>query len=226
MPEWIYSMPKIKPFECYADAYDEWYEKNTDVYEAELSALRQSLPSDFTKGVEIGAGTGRFSVPLGISIGLEPSREMAKKAESRGMTIIPGVGEHLPFENEKFDLVLMVTTICFLDDIISSFSETYRILKSGGCFAVGFIDKESELGRHLLKNSEKSNFYRDATFYSTGEVIHYLEKTGFKIAGIKQTLLSSPSPNTVISGFGTGAFVVIKGMKNPDVSHLCHKCRN
>lgn len=32
------------------------------------------------KGVEIGVGTGRFSAPLGIKLGVDPSWEMSKLA--------------------------------------------------------------------------------------------------------------------------------------------------
>ena len=33
-------MPKIEPFEKHSDAYDEWFNKNIDLYEAELDAIR------------------------------------------------------------------------------------------------------------------------------------------------------------------------------------------
>lgn len=38
-----------------------------------------------------------------------------------------------------FDYALMVTTICFVDDIETSFQEAWRVLRTEGVFAVGFV---------------------------------------------------------------------------------------
>jgi len=65
-------MPKIFPFEKYADQYEEWFVKNRWVYEAELRAVKTMIPYQ-GRGVEIGVGTGRFAEPLGTKIGVEPS---------------------------------------------------------------------------------------------------------------------------------------------------------
>jgi len=123
-------MPKTEPFEKHALQYEEWFEKNKFAYESELQAVRKHL-QEGEKGVETGAGTGRFAAPLGSTIGVEPSTEMGKIAKRRGVEVIGGVAEELPFRDSQFDVVLMVTTICFLDDIAAAFRETYRILRQG-----------------------------------------------------------------------------------------------
>jgi SAM-dependent methyltransferase len=206
-------MPKIEAFEKYSDAYDEWFEKNPDQYEAELEAIRQLLPSPEAEGLEVGVGSGKFAVPLGIRIGVEPSGAMAIKAEKQGVKVFRGVAENLPFPDGRFDFVLMVTTLCFVDNVIKSFKEAFRVLKLGGCIIVGFVDKESELGRHYAENRERSKFYGDATFFSTQEVLKYLKEAGFVVAKIKQTLIPGDSKGTILDGFGEGAFVVVRGMK-------------
>jgi len=206
-------MPKIEPFEKYSDVYDEWFEKHDGVYNAEIEAIRQLIPSPEAKGVEIGVGSGKFAVPLGIKIGVEPSKKMAIKAEKREISVYPGVAEDLPFSDGEFDFVLMVTTICFVDDISRSFREALRVLKSGGCVIVGFVDKESELGRHYLAKRNKSKFYKEATFFSTQEVLRYLKEAGFGAVKIKQTLIPRESQETILNGYGKGAFVVIRSVK-------------
>ena len=206
-------MPKIEPFEKNSDAYDDWFEDNHDLYEAELEAVRQLIPSPGAEGMEVGVGSGKFAAPLGIAIGVEPSEKMAIKARKQGINVYPGVAEDLPFPDDRFDFVLMVTTICFVDDVIQSFREVFRVLKPGACIIIGFVDKESKLGRHYAEKREESKFYKEATFFSAQEVLKYLEETGFRPAGIKQTLISGISPETILDGFGQGAFVVIKGVK-------------
>ena len=206
-------MPKIEPFEKHSDAYDEWFKKNIDLYEAELEAIRQLIPPPGAKGVEVGVGSGKFAAPLGIKIGVEPSEKMAIKARMQGINVYPGVAEELPFSDGRFDFVLMVTTICFVDDIIKSFREAFRVLNPRGCIIVGFVDKESELGRQYADKRAKSKFYKDATFFSTQEVLRDLHEAGFEIEKIRQTLIAGELPETILDDFGKGAFVVIKGVK-------------
>ena len=207
-------MPKIDAFEKYSDAYDDWFEKNQDAYEAELKAVRQLLPTGDVQGMEIGVGSGKFAVPLGIKIGVEPSEQMAVKSGKLGIEVHTGVAEELPFPADQFDYVLMVTTICFVDDIIQSFREALRVLVPGGCIIVGFVDMESELGQKYLQNRHKSKFYKEATFFSTREVLDHLETAGLGATEIMQTLIPGDTEKTVLDGFGEGAFVVIKANKN------------
>jgi len=70
-------MTKIEPFEKYSKEYDEWFIRNQDIYLAELNAIK-SLISSNKFGVEIGVGSGRFALPLGIKVGVDPSRKMAE----------------------------------------------------------------------------------------------------------------------------------------------------
>jgi len=207
------NMPKIEPFEKHSDAYDEWFNKNYDLYEAELEAIRQLIPPPGAEGMEVGVGSGKFAAPLGIKIGVEPSEKMAIKARMKGINVYSGVAEELPFSDGRFDFILMVTTICFVDDVIKSFRESFRVLKPGGWIIVGFVDKESELGRQYANKREKSVFYKEATFFSTQEVLKYLKEAGFGILKIRQTLIPGELPETILDGFGKGAFIVIKGVK-------------
>jgi len=206
-------MPRIEPFEKHSDAYDEWFEKNCDLYEAELEAIRQLIPLSGAEGLDVGVGSGKFAAPLGIEIGVEPSEKMAIKARKQGIKVYPGIAEDLPFPDDRFDFVLMVTTICFVDDVIKSFKEAFRVLKLDGCIIIGFMDKESQLGRHYAEKREESKFYKEATFFSAQEVLKYLEEVGFQLGKIKQTLIPGVLPATILDGFGKGAFVVIKGVK-------------
>jgi len=183
-------LPKITPFERCSDAYDDWFRKNADAYAAELALIRGFLPLEAAYGMEVGAGSGKFAGPLGIRIGVEPSGEMAKKAVKQGVQVVRGVAENLPFADSAFDFVLMVTTICFVDDIFQSFAEARRVLKKGGMFIVGFVDRESELGRQYDTHREQSRFYREAHFLSAREVLQYFNLSRFSVKEIVQTLIT------------------------------------
>ena len=165
----------VEPFEHYMINYEEWFERNTFAYKAELQAVRLLLPKSGT-GMEIGVGTGRFAAPLGIRIGVEPAKAMSKVAQERGLEVIDGVAEALPFKNEQFDFALMVTTLCFVDDVELAFQEARRVIIPGGCFINGFVDRSSFLGKIYQRYKDQNVFYNVAHFYSVDEVISSLEK--------------------------------------------------
>lgn len=206
-------MPRTGPFEKHSDRYDMWFDKNRDIYHAELEAIRQVIPSHTARGLEVGVGSGKFAAPLKIGEGVEPSEKMAAKAEKQGVRVSMGVAEELPFSDAEFDFVLMVTTICFVDDISQAFREAFRVLKPDGSIIVGFVDKESELGVRYLNKRDTSVFYKDATFFSVREVRNYLTNAGFRDMNFKQTLMPGDNQSTIQDGFGKGSFVVIKGVK-------------
>lgn len=209
-------MARIEPFEKFTRRYEDWFEEHRYVYESELKAVRVLLP-EYQSGVEIGVGSGRFAAPLGIKRGLEPSVRMGKIAKKRGIQVDKGVCENLPYEDAQFDLVLMVTTICFLDDVEKSFQEVNRILKPGGWFIIGFIDKNSTIGKFYLKYQNENVFYRVAKFYSTEEIVQFLNKTRFINLRFTQTIFHQLEEikeiEPVREGYGTGSFVVVRAQK-------------
>ena len=209
-------MPKIEPFEKYTQQYEDWFKDNKYAYQSEINAVREIMP-DFKNGFEIGIGSGKFAIPFGIKFGVEPSAKMADIARSRGIKVVEGVGEDLPLEDNSFDMALMVTTLCFLDDAKKAFSEIYRVLNEGGFFINGFVDKNSKIGKIYQKNKDKSIFYKPAVFYSVEEVIRLLDETGFKDFKFKQTIFNTldniSEIEEVRDGYGEGSFVVIQVKK-------------
>lgn len=209
-------MPKIEPFEKHTIQYEDWFKENKYAYQSEINAIKDILPN-FNNGIEIGVGSGKFALPLGIKLGIEPSVEMRKIAESRGIEVIDGVAENIPFGDESFDLVLMVTTLCFLDNAKKAFSEIYRILKPEGFFVNGFVDRNSKIGKMYQKYKQKSVFYRAAIFFSTEEVINLLKEAGFKKIEFRQTIFSTLDKikkiEMVKEGYGEGSFIVTIAQK-------------
>ena len=209
-------MARIEPFEKYSGKYEDWFEKNKFVYESEIQAIKELFPK-VEKSIEIGVGSGRFAVPLGIKTGVDPSPRMRKIAEQKGIKVINAVAEEFPFKNSQFEVVLMVTTICFVDNLNLAFREAYRILKLGGYLIIGFVDKDSSLGKLYQQHKEKSLFYKIATFYSVKEVVYNLNKVGFKEFNFKQTIFHSlneiQSVEPVKENYGQGSFVVIRARK-------------
>jgi len=215
-------MPLIEPFETYHSRYDRWFIQHSEAYLSELMAIKAMLPDD-GYGLEIGVGTGRFAAPLGIAVGLDPSPQMLRYASKRGISIRKGNAEALPFADSTFDYVLIVTTICFVDDERAMLAEAYRVLKPYGCLVIGFIDRESPLGQHYLAQKNENVFYRKARFFSADAVQILLEEAQFTPMEWVQTLSKPLDKITQIepikSGRGEGAFIVVRAEKQEDVPH-------
>ena len=209
-------MARTEPFDKYLDEYETWFKRNLYVYRSEVEAVRNFIPNK-RKGIEIGVGTGRFAIPLRIKEGVEPSETMRNYSLRLGLTVYNGTAENLPVEDESYDFVLMVTTICFIDDVAKSFSEVKRILKPGGSFIIGLVDKNSPLGKMYEEMKEQNKFYRYATFYSTDEIRSFLIENKFHNIEIVQTVFGNLDEIKNIQlfkeGYGEGGFVVIKATK-------------
>ncbi len=200
-------------FDTRAAGYDTWFDKHFNLFQNELSALRKAIPGNAT-GIDIGAGTGRFTQALGISIAAEPSPAMAQIAIAKGITVVKANAEELPFHDRSFDFALMVTVDCFLSDISQSFREARRVLKNNGFFILGMIDKGSELGISYDAQKATNPWYKDARFHAVQEITGFLQQAGFTKFEYWQTIFSSNEELTEPRpGYGTGSFVVIRSQK-------------
>jgi ubiquinone/menaquinone biosynthesis C-methylase UbiE len=211
-------MKKQFSFDDHVTEYEDWYEQYPWVFKSEVEALREMLPEgEKLTGIEVGAGTGRFSEALGIKEGVEPSPNMRAKAVNRGIEMMDGVAESLPFGDHRFDFVLMNFCISYFDELYLPFREAHRVLKSDGALVVGFIDKDSIIGRYYEAHKPESTFYRHANFYSVHKVLNELTRAKLKHTSICQTLFNSLDQikefQAAKPGFGEGSFVVIKATK-------------
>jgi len=209
-------MRGVVVFDKHAQEYDCWFDENEHLYQAEVKALRKFVISTGV-GIEIGVGTGRFSVPLGIKVGIEPARRMGQIAQSRGISVCHALGERLPFRDEQFDFALLVTVVCFVRDVTLLLRETRRVLKMSGRIIIGFIDKNSPLGQSYESRKNENKFYREAHFYSVTQIADWAKQQGFGKIQFCQTIFGLPSEMSKVEqvrdGYGEGAFVVLSADK-------------
>ena len=209
-------MAKTAPFDSFIDDYEAWFDHHRPVFLSELNALSQVVRPGLTS-IEIGVGSGIFAEPLGISEGVEPSPVMAERARKRGVTVYPGTAEHLPLSDGRYDLAVMITAICFVDDRRRTVEEIYRVLRPGGRTVFGFVDKDSELGKTYERFKNENVFYRDATFVTANEIRTLLAETGFEEMSVRQTVFgrldSISEPQPARPGSGEGGFVVIEAVR-------------
>jgi SAM-dependent methyltransferase len=203
-------------FDVHAGEYEEWFERNRFAYLSELELLRMIVPGR-GRGLEVGIGTGRFAAPLDIDFGIDPSRNMLQLARNLGSEVVLARGEEIPFKDGAFDCVLIMVTICFVDDPNQVIEESKRVIANGGVIVIGIIDRDSWLGEIYLAKKDKSKFYREARFYSAREIIELLKSKDFKDINVYQTVFELPEAIRSVQhckeGSGEGGFAAICGCK-------------
>jgi len=97
-----------------------------------------------------GGGTINPALPFPLrAIGstLRPVSPTDWKRSRRPEPIIP-IFQHpnIPVLNQ-FDFALMVTTVCFVDDIRKALLEVHRVLSNEGILIIGFVDRNNVVGQ-------------------------------------------------------------------------------
>lgn len=171
-------------FEEYAEDYDRWFDEHRDVYLSELARIGAVLPPPDNRSIEVGVGSGRFAAPLGIRLGIEPSRALGLMARDRGIEIVRGRAEDLPIKGGACSSVLLVTVLCFLDSPVLALREIHRILIPGGFVIVAFINRGGRIHQKYSLDGKKGKFLSRARFYSPEDVAALLEGARFQVVRI------------------------------------------
>jgi SAM-dependent methyltransferase len=148
-----------------ADSYDsKWGIDFGEIGQAQvLGKLRKLLGPDLDRGydrsLEIGAGTGYFSLNMlqtgvvseatctDISPGMVAT--LARNARRLGLEVktARADAESLPFSDESFDLVLGHAVLHHLPNLRRAFAEFHRVLRPGG--QIVFAGEPSRLGDRI-----------------------------------------------------------------------------
>ncbi len=191
-------------FDGFAEQYDKWF--NTGLgrqvlnYEKEL-VLELAAPKLGDKVLDVGVGTGIFALELMKSkvdiTGIDVSEKMLSIARSKGVpNVALGDAASLDFPDESFDLVISITALEFIKDYEKAISEMVRVCKKGGRVVVGTLGSGSlwALKRSRAARKDPDSVFRDARFYSFGELKHAAEKFGYKTV-VKGAVFAPPFDN-------------------------------
>lgn len=86
----------------------------------------------FENGVGLGAYLARLAVSAQQAIGLDIELERTRQTHQHVRDVVCGVGEHLPFPGNTFDLILSNEVLEHVDDDFAAVREMVRTLKPGG----------------------------------------------------------------------------------------------
>jgi SAM-dependent methyltransferase len=147
-----------------AEHYDsKWGINYNEVGQAQVTGkLRKALghePGRYERALEIGAGTGYFSLNLlragvvgeAVATDISPGMlaKLRRSAAELGLSVETAACEaaELPFDDDSFDLVFGHAVLHHLPDLADGFREFRRVLKPGG--VVAFCGEPSYYGDRI-----------------------------------------------------------------------------
>jgi SAM-dependent methyltransferase len=183
-------------FDRLACRYDAWYDGPAGrvAFPLELGCLAPLLAGSHPPRLEVGVGSGRFAAALAAEVGVDPAVEPLRLARSRGVAVVQGVGEQLPFRDGVFGAVLVVLTLCFADNPGALLVQARRVLRADGRLVLGTVFADSSWGRSYQQRAEHGDpFYAAARFLTRPQLTGLLTAAGLTRVAARSTLLQPPS---------------------------------
>jgi SAM-dependent methyltransferase len=104
----------------------------------QLEALVRGLLTKDSRVLDLGCGRGGLVEliwrDVKLAAGLDPDIPSLSEHRAPGMPVLRGVGEHLPFASDSFDLVVSVWVLEHVKEPLKVLVEVARVLRPGGHF--------------------------------------------------------------------------------------------
>jgi len=132
-------------------------------HEARVAPIAYEIPYG-SKVLDVGANDGEFMKLLKEKrdcevYGIDPSEVAIAKAKEKGIEVILGDAEHLPFEDNTFDYVTLNEVLIHLVDPVAVLKEIRRVLKPEGSL-LGSAP-HSNLEKFIWDDNRKHHRYLD-----------------------------------------------------------------
>jgi SAM-dependent methyltransferase len=117
-----------------------WYLGRRRIIHDLVKQICSSINNANPRILDVGCGTGanlKMLAACGQAEGVDISPQAVSFCRERGLDSVKlGALEHLPYENELFDVVTALDVIEHLDDDVAGLSEIRRVLRPGGAVLV------------------------------------------------------------------------------------------
>ncbi len=121
--------------------------------------------------LDVGCGTGHFSQPLArenFIVGIDFSPNMLAFARNKGLAVVQGPAENLPFKSGSFDVVFANSVIQLIPDGSGFLMELVRAVRPGGRIIISTIN-DGNVALAVLRRVERKK-YRHFRLYPFDEL--------------------------------------------------------
>ena len=187
------------------------------------------------KLLSVGCGSGLFESYIDSSNidGIEPSEDMGRIAEKRGVKVIKyGLIEDVELEDESYDIIYFNGSSSYMENLTPVYEKCLRALKKNGRLILLDVPKESAFGFMYLLGKSLNTYDHEflegampelpyplalassGVWHTTEEKIGVLKNLGVKNFTYYQTLIKNPmytneEPEEVSEGYKSGGYVAI-----------------
>jgi ubiquinone/menaquinone biosynthesis C-methylase UbiE len=164
--------------------------------QTKILSIIQSLKTQAEPEVlEIGAADGILldflnkNLKLRRAVGIEPSLECIHLGKDRNVELIQAVGEHLPFIEDSFNIIVAASVIDHLTDVNLFLKEAHRVLKPKGILIataiVPFYDRLAQISKF------DPGLHPHLHTFNIGQIKELLRKSKFNILTAEKFALPS-----------------------------------
>ncbi len=199
-------MKNLSRSRSYYDEFSSGYERHRHQgYHQFIDDLEVALSREHCQGrvLEAGCGTGlilrRLAVDATEAIGLDLSAGMLAWARARGLKVLQGSVDAVPFPDDYFDAVVSFKVLAHVPTIAETVAELVRVTRPGGYLVLEFYNRHSL--RHLIKVLKQptriGRSYTDADVYtrydSLADVRSYLPAGKAELLRVHGVRVLTPS---------------------------------
>jgi SAM-dependent methyltransferase len=207
-----------------AEHYDETRSASPSVLRVLHSAL-EGAPG--LRLADIGGGTGNYALAFKRE-GWEPvvvdrSPEMLERAAAKGLEVVEADAQRLPFEDESFDAVTMISMLHHVENRDAALVEARRILRPGGRLALKGFTGEDAATLWILNYFPSSRNWMEATHPPQAAILEELPGArllDFEFEDMQDASLAalSADPERVLEAGESGATSYFERMRrdHPD----------
>ena len=181
-------------YALWAESYD--FEKNPLIAVEEPYVERLLRGITYSYVLDAGAGTGRYILKLaerGASVtAIDNCPEMLaiakNSARSSGLNLdfhLASLEDHLPFDGDKFDLVLYALVLNHIPNLTDVIKEFHRVCKEGGHFlATDFHPDSLALGWRTEFSRQGTTYLLPNMEYARQDYLDTIKNAGFTISQV------------------------------------------
>lgn len=182
--------------------YAEWRVADIGLITDRLErALILELAGDVAglRALDVGCGDGELALELwerGAQVtGVDAAPEMIEAARERAknrqasISFEVAAAEQLPFQSDRFDIIVAITILCFVQNAAPVFREMARILRPGGRLIIGELGKWSSwAAARRIRAWGGSALWRRAAFRTQRELRSLAENTDLSVETVRGSI--------------------------------------